>query len=81
MKQIKPIDYKLDATHQAQLKAATKQMLELVTKVNQWHEYRLLTASDRQNLVSDGFAQDLVDNLVYLTIRCSHHKVKKVMII
>ena len=57
--------------------AATKQMQDLITHVGQWIKYRILTTRDRNNLIKQGYARDLVDNLVYITERCysdeNHH--------
>lgn len=44
-------------------------MTSLMDRVGSWVKYRLLTNQDRQSLLREGFAQDLVDNLVYYTER------------
>lgn len=69
MMQVPPIQFKLRDTHAANLRAATEQMANLLQRVGEYHEYRLLSPADRNNLLKEGFAQDLVDNLVYLTER------------
>ena len=59
---------------QVKIKAAVKQMNQLLSKVDHWVKYRLLTRVDREQLMAQGFAQDLVDNLIYLTQRFEEEK-------
>ena len=57
---------------QVKIKAAVKQMTQLIAQVDQWVKYRLLSSIDRDQLIEKGYARDLVDNLVYVTQRFSN---------
>ncbi len=48
--------------------AAQKQMRELLLRLEGGVKYRILTQADRNTLLNEGFARELVDNLVYLTL-------------
>jgi hypothetical protein len=48
--------------------AAQKQMRELLQRLAGGVKYRVLTQSDRSTLLKEGFARELVDNLIYLTL-------------
>ncbi|MCY7295015.1 hypothetical protein [Alteromonas sp. a30] len=76
MMSIAPMSFMLNETHKATLQVATKQMLDLLHRVSEPHEYRLLATVDRNTLIKEGFANDLVDNLVYLTERNANKSVK-----
>ncbi len=69
MMPIKPVVFDLEKHHQATLEIATNQVTDLLKRVSEPHEYRILANADRSRLLKDGFASDLVDNLVYLTER------------
>ncbi|MCG7534142.1 hypothetical protein [Pseudoalteromonas sp. OOF1S-7] len=49
--------------------AANRQMRELVARLADAPKYHTLTAQDRQQLIDEGYAADLVDNLVFITLR------------
>ncbi|KNC67926.1 hypothetical protein [Pseudoalteromonas ardens] len=49
--------------------AATRQMKELITRLVDAPIYHTLTTEDRQQLIEEGYAPDLVDNLVLITLR------------
>ncbi|MCO7189548.1 MULTISPECIES: hypothetical protein [unclassified Pseudoalteromonas] len=49
--------------------AANKQMQELVSRLADAPKYHTLTTQDRQQLIDEGYAADLVDNLVFITLR------------
>jgi len=66
---IVPINAVLKPDEQVKVDAAIKQMKDLLEQVSKWVKYRLLTPQDRHSLIDNGFASDLVDNLVYLTQR------------
>lgn len=50
-------------------KAASKQMQDLMERLTDGEKYRTLTLQDRKMLLSEGYARDLVDNLVFVTQR------------
>lgn len=52
--------------------AALKQMEELVSRLQSGPKYHTLTASDRALLIKEGYASDLVNNLVFMTQRLTH---------
>lgn len=76
MMQVPAMRFTLSETHAQNLRAATEQMLNLLQRVAEHHEYRLLSTADRNTLLKEGFAHDLVDNLVYLTQRDAQNNVK-----
>ena len=49
--------------------AAVKQMDDLLSRLADAHRYRFLTQEDRNTLKQEGYAQDLIDNVVLLTQR------------
>ncbi len=49
--------------------AAVKQMRDLMERLEVGEKYRMLTQQDRQTLISEGYARDLVDNVVFITQR------------
>ena len=49
-------------------RAAQKQMRELLQRLEGGVKYRILTQQDRATLLDEGFARELVDNLIYLTL-------------
>ncbi|WP_394391695.1 hypothetical protein [Shewanella woodyi] len=51
--------------------AALKQMRELHARLQDCPKYHTLTVTDRQRLIKEGYAADLVDNLVFITQRNS----------
>ncbi len=53
----------------AKQKAANKQMSDLLQRVANGQMHRTLTSADRKLLENEGYAPDLVNNLVYLTQR------------
>lgn len=69
MMPISPPSICLSQDQQVKQQVAVKQMKDLMTKVNQWVKYRLLGPHDRISLLRQGYARDLVDNLVYITLR------------
>lgn len=62
-------DIVLTGDQAAKQQAATQQIKALLANINTWVKYRVLTHNDREHLIQQGFARDLVDNLVYLTQR------------
>lgn len=62
-------DAKLNADEAFKQKAALQQMQDLLERVAVGKKYRTLTKSDRRTLNQEGYAQDLVDNLVLITQR------------
>ena len=69
MIQLKPAKITLSQDQQVKQKAAVKQMTDLMASVQQWVKYRFLQPNDRVNFHKQGYARDLVDNLVYITLR------------
>ncbi|TDF35592.1 hypothetical protein EYS14_19470 [Alteromonadaceae bacterium M269] len=63
----KAIDWLPD--EEVKIQAANKQMQALVSKLAEAPKYHTLTAKDRQQLVKEGYAHDLTDNLVFITQR------------
>ncbi|MCC2614995.1 hypothetical protein LJ739_01910 [Aestuariibacter halophilus] len=59
----------LSPDQQHKQRAAVQQMQAILTAVNQSHPYRLLRTQDRRALLQKGYARDLVENLVYMTLR------------
>ncbi|WP_394204176.1 hypothetical protein [Shewanella waksmanii] len=49
--------------------AALKQMQALQARLTEGPKYHTLTQADRQRLIKEGYAADLVDNLVFITQR------------
>lgn len=49
--------------------AALKQMKELIDRLGVGKKYRTLMKADRNQLLKEGYAKELVDNLVYVTER------------
>ena len=52
--------------------AAVKQMQDLIKRVSQGEKYRTLANADRRLLLNEGYAPDLVNNLVYISQRISN---------
>lgn len=71
MMSLSPAKFTLSNAQKAKMSLATKQMQEIMLRVNKWVKYRLLSHYDKKQLIGDGFARDLVDNLVYVTERQS----------
>lgn len=59
----------LSADEAFKQKAALQQMTDLLERVAVGKKHRTLTRSDRRTLSQEGYAQDLVDNLVLVTQR------------
>lgn len=59
----------LSADEAFKQKAALQQMTDLLERVAVGKKHRTLTKSDRRTLSQEGYAQDLVDNLVLVTQR------------
>lgn len=57
--------------HAVKQKAAVRQMRELNERIAQSKKYRTLTPTDRKTLLNEGYARDLVDNIVFMTERMS----------
>lgn len=67
-----PVTFKaalLTADEAIKQKTALVQMRELLERVSSSKKYRTLTLADRKTLKSEGYANDLVDNLVFITER------------
>ncbi|ODB42272.1 hypothetical protein BB427_08515 [Pseudoalteromonas sp. BMB] len=63
----KPIAWLPD--EDVKIAAANKQMQALMARLVDAPKYHTLTIEDRKQLVSEGYAPDLVDNLVFITLR------------
>ncbi|MCF6438453.1 hypothetical protein L1077_03285 [Pseudoalteromonas luteoviolacea] len=63
----KPVDWLPD--EKVKTAAATRQMQELVARLADAPKYHTLTTEDRNQLIAEGYAPDLVDNLVLITQR------------
>jgi len=50
-------------------RSARKQMQELMERLVDGEKYRTLTQKDRKMLLSEGYAKELVDNMVFITQR------------
>ena len=59
----------LTADEEIKQKAATQQMTDLLDLLEKGEKYRTLSTADRQSLLEKGFANDLVDNLIFFTER------------
>ncbi|WP_282131240.1 hypothetical protein [Pseudoalteromonas aliena] len=59
----------LPADEDVKKRAAVKQMNELVERLSAAPKYHTLTVKDRQTLISEGYARDLIDNLIFTTQR------------
>ncbi|MCW8999244.1 MAG: hypothetical protein OQK04_11070, partial [Kangiellaceae bacterium] len=59
----------LSSDEQVKQQVATKQLSELLERVANGATYRTLTKEDRALLESEGFASDLVNNIVFITQR------------
>lgn len=67
-----PITFKpptLTADEDIKQKVATQQMSDLLLLLEEGEKYRTLSTADRQSLLDKGFANDLVDNLIFFTER------------
>ncbi|WMW80939.1 hypothetical protein RF679_01335 [Undibacterium cyanobacteriorum] len=62
-------DTKLSADQAFKQKAALQQMQDLLERIAVGKKHRTLTKADRRTLSQEGYAQDLVDNLVLVTQR------------
>jgi len=60
---------KLTADELLKNDVATKQMVDLLTLLSDGRRYTTLSVSDRQMLLAKGFANDLVENVVFYTER------------
>ena len=70
MMPLKYTPFLLTPNEEAKRKAAQKQMNDLIARLSEGtKKYLSLTASDRTLLESERYAQDLIDNIIYLTIR------------
>ena len=59
----------LSSDEAIKMKAASKQLTDLLKRVSSDVVYRLLTPKDRDTLLSEGYAQDIINNLVFITQR------------
>lgn len=62
-------DTQLSADQAFKQKAALQQMQDLLERIAVGKKHRTLTKTDRKTLSQEGYAQDLVDNLVLVTQR------------
>jgi len=62
-------DAKLSADESLKNKAATSQMADLLSLLNEGRRHATLSVADREMLLEKGFAKDLVDNLIFYTER------------
>lgn len=63
----KPVS--LSENESLKMNAASKQIRDLISRLSEGVKYRVLTKEDRKTLIGEGYAPDLINNIIYLTQR------------